>query len=259
MTFRPSTRRDWLQQTSLWPLATAAGSSAAAGKGHAPLQLVSAHFPPYTLEGEGARRGALVELVEAVFSRAGWPQRVSFYPWARAIHLASQSPRVAVFPLSRTPDREATGWQWLLPLQSRRFGFLNRSGDARIERIEQAQQLRIGVVRGSPSDLELIRRGFPAAQLVRGSQVEDLLRMLDLGMIDALYGNPVIFREQLRLNGREPSVLQDGLQLETAQMWLAAREGLLPEEVDALQAARRALQQDGSAQRMLRRYGLSDE
>ncbi len=232
----------------------AAGDSAAA---ETRLKVLTSHLPPYAIEGDGAQRGALVDLVERVFAQAGQPLRIGFYPWARAVLVASHSPRVAVLPLSRTADRES-GFQWLLPLVLRRFGFITLTSGPRVSQLEEARQLRIGVVRGSPSDNELLSRGFESGQLVRGSGVEDLLRMLERGMVDTLYGNPVMFREQARLNGRGMQ-LRDGLLLDSSPMWLAASSGVLPKEIELLQGALRSLRQDGTVARIFARYQLRED
>lgn len=221
----------------------------------APLQLVSAHLPPFAIDTEGERRGALVELVEAIVSRAGWRQRVSFYPWARALLMVSHQPRTLILPLTRTPERE-NGFQWLLRLYAERFAFLTPPRQAPVAELSQARALRLVVLRGSPHRAQLLRHGIRAAQIREASSVDEAHRMLELGMADAAYGSSVIHLRQARDSGRPADWLRPGLVLETGDLWLAASQGFSSAEQRRLLDAHQGLQADGSLAELLRHYEL---
>lgn len=219
------------------------------------LQLVSAHLPPFAVDTEGERRGALVELVEAIVARAGWRQRVAFYPWARALLMVSHQPRTLILPLIRTPERE-NAFQWLLRLYAERFAFLTLNRQAPVLELQAARALRVAVLRGSPHRAQLLRHGIPAAQIREASTVDDTHRMLELGMVDAIYGSSVIHRRHARDSGRPADWLRAGLVLETGDLWLAASDGFSPAEQRRLLDAHQGLQADGTLAQLLRHYEL---
>lgn len=219
----------------------------------APLQLVSGHLPPFAIETEDARRGALVELVEAVMARAGWRQRVEFYPWARAMLMAGSQPRTLILPLTRTPEREAQ-FQWLLRLDVQHFAFLTRPDQALVRDFEQARRLRLVVLRGSPNRAQLLRHGVAEAQIREAATVEDMHRMLELDMVDAVFGGTVINSRQARDSGRPADWLRAGMVLESGDMWLAAGSGVSEAEQRLLLAAQQGLQADGTLAQLLRQY-----
>lgn len=247
----PTTRRQLIASGLAGALM---GRGASAEQGQA-LQLVSGHLPPFAIEGQGERRGALVELVEAIVARAGWTQRVHFYPWARAMLMASTQARTLILPLTRTPEREA-GFQWLLRLYVQHFAFLTKPDQDPVLTVEQARKQRIVVLRGSPNRAQLLRHGFTDEQIRETATVEDMHRMLELGMVDVVYGGTVTNQRQARDSGRAADWLRAGLILESGDMWLACSQGISEAEQRLLLTAHQGLQTDGSLTELLRRYDL---
>lgn len=221
----------------------------------APLQLVSGHLPPFAIENQAERRGALVEVVEAIMARAGWSQRVVFYPWARAMLMASKTPRTLILPLTRTLEREPH-YQWLLRLYVQHFAFQTLQGQTPILQLEQAKGRRHVVLRGSPNKAQLLRHGFVEAEIREAATVDDMHRMLEMGMVDSLFGGTVINASQALESGRPKGWLRPGLVLESGDMWLAASSGVTPAEQQRLLEAQTALQADGSTARLLKTYEL---
>lgn len=247
------TRRRLIQASMLAvlaPMALAASPEAAA-----PLQIVTGDLPPYAIEGRPQRPGLHVEVVEQVLRRAGTPVKVAFYPWARAIALANHAPHTAIVPLTRTPEREAH-FTWLMKLDTQHFVFINRHGDAPVASLEQARKLRIAVLRGSPNLAQLLNRQFSEAQIVQATKVEDMVRMLERGIVDAIYGGNVINMEKIRASGRSPAAFQVGMLVESADMWLAGGLGFGDSEQAAWRHAYEAMAKDGTLARLYRRYNL---
>lgn len=220
-----------------------------------PLQVVTSHLPPFAVEGQGERRGALVDLVEAVMARAGWPQRVAFYPWARAMLMASSTPRTLILPLTRTLEREPN-YQWLLRLYVQHFAFQTLKHQTPIRTLEQAKGHRHVVLRGSPNKAQLLRHGFGEAAILEAATVEDMHRMLEMGIADSLFGGTVVNARQALDSGRPAGWLRAGLVLESGDMWLAASAGVTPTELQRLQGAQMGLQTEGSVDRLLKDYEL---
>jgi polar amino acid transport system substrate-binding protein len=245
----PATRRLVLQLSAMLlalpqPRANAADPA---------VQVVTGELPPFAIEGQPGRPGLLVEVVEQVLRRAGTPFNVTFYPWARAVALPQHQPRTAILPLTRTPEREAH-YAWLLKLDTQRFVFINRKDDAPITSLEQARKLRIVLLRGSPNLAQLQRRGFSDANIAQVTRVEDMLRMVDRGMVDALYGGDVINLEKIRSTGRDPARFQVGLLVESADVWLGGSKDFDERELAAWRHAYDAMAKDGTLARLYKAY-----
>lgn len=221
----------------------------------APLRVVSGDLPPFAVDGQPERPGVLVELVEQVLRRCGQPVKVEFFPWARARATAAALPRVAILPLTRTPEREGA-FQWLLKLYVQQFVFINRSGRPPVTSLEQARQLRLVVLRGSPNLAQLQRHGFTPGLLMQASSVDDMLRMLERDVVDALYGGDLVCMDKVRSSGRQAAAFQIGLALDSGDVWLAASGGFSEAEQEALREAHQALLREGAVEQLFRHYGL---
>lgn len=236
-------------------LAAALLPARARAAGLAALRVVSGDLPPFAIEGHPERPGVLVELVEQLLRRCGQPVKVEFFPWARARAIAAAEPRVAILPLTRTPEREEA-FQWLLKLYVQHFVFINRSGRPSVATLEQARQLRLVVLRGSPNLAQLQRHGFTPGLLMQASSVEDMLRMLERDVVDALYGGDLVCMDKVRSSGRNPAAFQVGLALDAGDVWLAASGGFSEAEQAVLREAHQALLREGVVEQLFRSYGL---
>ncbi|WP_374433730.1 substrate-binding periplasmic protein [Inhella sp.] len=221
----------------------------------APLQVVTGDLPPFAIEGQGDRPGFLVELTETLMAQAGWPVKVQFFPWARAMQMALAQPRTLILPLTRTPEREPQ-YQWLVKLHVQHFAFITRAGEPRVDTVEQARSRKLVVLRGSPNLAQLRRHGFADERVAQAASVDDMLRMLEHGMADAIYGGDLVNLYNARLSGRDPAGLQVGLTLESGEVWLAASGGVSEDERQRLLQAHAALQRNGAQERIWARYGV---
>lgn len=251
----PSARRRLLLASAALAATPFAAVTAAASEALAPMRVVTGDLPPFAVEGQPERPGVLVELVEQMLRRCGQPAKVEFFPWARALATASSLPRVAVLPLTRTPEREPQ-FQWLLKLYVQRFVFINRSSQPPVANLDQARQLRLVVLRGSPNLAQLQRNGFNAGLVTQASSVEDMLRLLERELVDAIYGGDVINMDKVRVSGRDPAAFQVGVALDSGEIWLGASAGFSEADKQLLRDAHQALLREGVVERLFRSYGI---
>lgn len=220
-----------------------------------PLRLVTGDLPPFAIAGQPERPGVLVELVALLLRRIGQDCRTEFYPWPRAMQLASTQARVLILPLTRTPEREAN-FQWLLRLYAQQFVFINRAGEPPVSSLAQARQLRLAVLRASPNPAQLLRLRFDASQVVLAASVEDMLRLLERDHVEAIYGGELVTMDKVRHSGRDPARFQVGMSVESGDIWLAAGSGFSEAERQRLLDGYAALRRDGSLERLFRAYGI---
>lgn len=81
------------------------------------------------------------------------------------------------------------------------------------------------MLRGSPNLAQLQRNGFNANLVMQASSVEDMLRLLERDVVDAVYGGDVVNMEKVRGSGRDAAAFQVGLTLESREVCLAASGG----------------------------------
>jgi len=101
-------RRCLLIATAAWP-----GMARAAPA----LEWVAGNLPPFAWESAGVPHGLAQDLAVAMAQRLGRPTQVTYLPWARAVRTVEQGDHYGIFPLARTPDREAR-FRWLVPLMA---------------------------------------------------------------------------------------------------------------------------------------------
>jgi polar amino acid transport system substrate-binding protein len=199
----------------------------------------------------GKHRGVLLEMAEALLQRAGLVSQTRFYPWARALLLASETPRTLILPLNRTPEREAR-FQWLLKLYAQRFVFLSLSPRPRGQR--RAGTRPAGVLRGSSNLARLQQLGLPSSGSTRPPTSTTCTARWSAASVGARYGSELIHTEAWQRKGRAREQLQVGMTLESADIWLGA-QAASPRRIARLRQQQDAMLADGM-ERLFRRYGI---
>lgn len=223
----------------------------------APYRVVSGDLRPFAVENHPEAPGMLVELVETMASRTQRSVKVEFYPWARAVSVTQSDSRCAILPLTRTPEREEK-YQWLVKLYQQSFAFITPAGKKPVNSVDDARQMKIVVLRGSPNVTQLKNHQFNTAKIVEENSVETMLKDLDSGIVDAIYGGDVINMETVRSSGRNLQNYHVGLVLEKGEIWLAGSRGFTQTDIDALRDAYIGLKKDGTYNRLLKKYGISE-
>lgn len=126
-----------------------------------PIEVVTEESS-YTYVTNGKVMGPATEVVEETLKRAEvGDYRVTLYPWARALSIATQKPNVLIYPIVRTPEREHM-FHWVGEISSVSvflYKFRDRT-DIKIPDLEAAKAYSIGVIRGDSRERYLHARGF---------------------------------------------------------------------------------------------------
>lgn len=219
----------------------------------APFRLAVGELPPFATEKGPAGPGALVEMTQELARRLGAPPSVNFYPWQRALVMASSMSHVAVLPLTRTPEREAR-YRWLVRLYRQDFVFVVRHERFSLRDLAGLKELRIAVLRGSPHVKVLTAAGYRA--VFECATVSECMRMVKLGLADATYGGEAIHRSTARLAGYQDAEFDYSEPFRSGEIWLAGSLDFSDAEIAQWEAAMKIMRNDGSCARILRKYGL---
>lgn len=173
-------RRRWLQALGLFGLAPALGLGEA--RADRSVRLIGGMLP-LGLAGPTASTHPWGDKALEEARRLGFHGDIEWMPWARAVQEARRGGPALVFPLLRSPEREAA-WQWLRRLGREQWVLWVRRDVAAVAASAAGlQALRVGVVRGSLLGDRLRNQGFET--LSELSTEEANLRMLAAGRIDA--------------------------------------------------------------------------
>lgn len=213
--------------------------------------LLTTHFPPYAMQTGADAPGPLAKLALAAIKRSGHAGSVDFVPWPRAQATAMREANALIIPLVRNSERESS-YQWIGTLHCRSMGFVALRSRMQVFDESAVASSRIAVLRAAPHGAALKARSLQEA-----TSFEDMAKMLQLSMVDALYGSHETILQALQARGVERSALALSAPVETDALWLAASPSMPKATAEALRQALKALHKDGTAARLLEQGGLS--
>ncbi|MFZ6658515.1 substrate-binding periplasmic protein [Undibacterium sp. TJN19] len=222
-----------------------------------PVKWLTAELPPFIWLQHNKPQGYAYELIVAMSAQIGRPPDVTFYPWARAVKMTAEGNSYGVFPLARTPDRE-NSYKWLIPMIKVNYTFFgNRSAlakgvDIEHANLEQLSHLRVGILRGSPIEMNLKAKNF--RHIIYEKSYQDLIRMLSLGGIDAIYAGYPMLTSAIEEYGFRFEDFATGPSLGSAQLYLATSLDLRENEERAWRIAYESLQKDGTVAKLQKKY-----
>lgn len=152
------------------------------------LALVCDPWPPYQYQSEGQARGFSVELIREAMRRTGASiERITFYPWKRAMLVAMRGEADGLFSANRTPGRtdyffypqhSLIDTPWLV--------WTRADSELRYRGLEDLAGRTVGVVRGYSYTPEFWRFVRDRAEVVEVTSDEQLLRLLTTERVDAV-------------------------------------------------------------------------
>ena len=218
----------------------------------APLEWLAGELPPFVWQGPDGPQGMAYELATQMSAKIGRPMALAFYPWARAVRMAEGGPNYGVFPLARTPDREAQ-FKWLIPLAHVNYTFFGRSGSSvDLDDLSALRKQRVGVLRGSPIIKNLQAERFQ--HVVQAKDYKELLRLLTEGFIGAAYAGEPMLRAAIDEFNFKPQDFRSGRSLKSAELYMATSLALDAAEEELWRQAYRELQLEGAVARLQKKY-----
>ncbi|MEJ6003507.1 substrate-binding periplasmic protein [Paucibacter soli] len=214
------------------------------------LRWIAGDLPPFVWQGSQGPEGYAYELAQQMSQRLGRNDVVEFYPWARAVRMAEEGEIFGIFPLARTPDREAK-FRWLILLAHVRYSFIGRAGEPNLS-LDQLRPARIGVLRGSPIIKNLQAEKFTS--ITEAKDYRDLLRMLRSDMLTAVYAGAPMLQAAIEQYGYARDEFKTHTSLGEADLYMGSSLRLPDAEAERWLQAYQQLVADGTVARLQQRY-----
>ena len=218
-----------------------------------PIRIVTSNLPPFAMDAAPGAPGALYEIVAELLRRTRLPASIEFVPWQRAIYLSTYLSRSAIFPLTRSPERESQ-YRWLARLYHEHFLFMSQKGGRfDVRQPALGKDRRIGVLRGSQTIVTLKELGY--LHIVEASSVSDSVRLLRRGIVDAVFGDRNIFRATLRERDDGNFLMSEPVRITTT--WLGGSLDFSEADAALFQKAMKEMIDDGTYAQILKKYELA--
>lgn len=158
-----------------------------AASGPEDITYITEDYPPENYLENGELKGYAVEILKEVWREMGVAEQpIQVMPWARGYATALNQPDIMLFAMARNSEREKL-FKWVGPIYYTRIKLFSlRNADYNIKTIDDAKELRTGVMRNDIGDRILIEKDFPETSLTRVRELKQLIMMLKTGRIDLI-------------------------------------------------------------------------
>lgn len=176
------------------------------------FRVVTTSFPPYSVEVDGRVRGVAADLVQAVLDDLGVRTPIEVFPWARAYETALRGPRVLIFQIARTPEREGQ-FKWVGEVASYDVHLYRRADRTEIapSGLDDAARWKIG---GLLRDVKTMHLQDLGMSVTTYSDEANGLSMLLGGRIDLMPSDRQAMLQRLKLAGLPPDRVVPVLRLD---------------------------------------------
>ncbi len=212
------------------------------------------HDPPPLMtavsETRGRAEGVVYDTVREMAARIGHSGQIEFMGWTAAQQLAMSQPNIGILALTRSPERE-DHYRWLVRIVVDDLVVVGGTG-VDVSTLDALKNRPVGVLRTSGAERLLEERGF--TRIV--ARPEEWLNALDLRerLIDGWLAPRLMIFYATRLVGGDTAALNFGEIVRQSDIYLAASKDVSDDEAARWQAAFRAMQEDGTYNRLLARY-----
>lgn len=224
-----------------------------APKAHARDLTVYCEYPPPKEFSLGDKGGLIYDQVRELMRRTSVNTPIRTVTWKRGYDEATTRPNVALFPTTRTEERE-TLFHWVGPILRLEWAFyaLDGSGIV-IESLDDARKVgSIGTYAQDGKEQWLQARGFTNLAPVMDN-VTNLRKLYD-GRIDLMVGSPSVTDRWPAMFNMDPAKLKEVYVFNTVDLYLAVSLETDEDTVHALQDAFAEMLRDGTVNRFYRKW-----
>ncbi|MBC7995720.1 MAG: transporter substrate-binding domain-containing protein [Rhizobacter sp.] len=170
------------------------------------LRIVTEELPPYNMTQNGQITGLSTEVVRAVLKEAGVQAPIQSMPWARAYDIALNTENVAIYSITRTPQREKL-FKWVGVIAPTNWYLFSRSDkNIKLKKLDEARGLQIATVNEDAGEQYLVGKGFALGKNLQSSSKYELnYEKLKLGRVDLWVANELNAMYLVRQAGDDPT------------------------------------------------------
>lgn len=217
-----------------------------------PVQVVT-ELSSFIFMQDGKVSGPATDVLEKTLQLAGIKDyRLTIYPWARAYDMALNQPNVLIYPVARTPQREAK-FQWVGELMQNRYYLykLRERTDIPVGNRAVARNYTIGVMRDDLRHQYFQQQGVTRL-VVSALAAENFAQLLNR-KVDMVPLSEAGAEAQCRSHHFDCAGLERVLPLEalTTGLYIAYSLATPQALVDRTQAAFKQLKANGTVQRAM--------
>lgn len=215
-----------------------------------PLYITTEYSAPGSMQDGGNIVGSATDKVREALARSALAYSIDMQPWKRAYTAAVLRPDGCVYSTTRTPEREQL-FKWAGPTDEGEWVLLGRADrQYKLKTLEDARGLRIGTYHGDARNDYLRSRGYlvdPAPNdMINPPKL--MMNRIDLWAAGLRRGSAV-----LALNGWSGKIVPV-LTFNHVKLYLACNLAVPDATIAKLNAAFEAMERDGTARRLERKY-----
>lgn len=215
------------------------------------IKVVTEDWAPYNYEKGGKITGIGTQIVRATLTKAGIKAKIKIYPWARAYKIAIEEKNVLIYTIVRNEEREKL-FKWIGPFAPRNLSLfrLKKRNDIIINKIEDAREFKIGVVRDDVTHQFFQNNKY--SRIYPVSNRKSKIRMLLVGRVDLISGNEFALAFKMKLMGVQFSRVEKAFTItQTGGYYMAFNKTTEDIVVDQVREALVELQKEGKIQKIL--------
>src|SRR5512139_2835551 len=217
------------------------------------FQLVTEEYPPVTFMKEGRPAGFVTDMVREIAARQGLPDNIRLTSWKNAYNMALLHPKVVLFSAERTPEREKL-FQWVGPVgKNSALLYARKGAGIRIDSLDEARAVSaIATTTNWFTEQHLKREGFK--NLRSSPDPRSNVRQLMNGEVQLSIFTDITIPEIVRDAGYGMQDLEPVFTVLQTYFYIAISRDTPADVVQAWQSTLDCLKQDGTFEKMYRRY-----
>ena len=252
LSFLRNKRRIRMRRCCRWAVVAACVWAMAPTPGFG-ITVLTEELPPLSTLVSGRAEGFSVEVVQEILSRLSEETPIRFQPWSRAYKTALTTQDVALFTVTRLPERE-NRFHWIGPLLVAHNGFYAlRENDIQIDSLEDARGVRaIATYRDDAREQMLTGLGF--TNLDRADSPDACLKKLAGGRVPLWLGDSLTLPAVARRNGLSSDLFKLAFSFRSADLYIALSKDTPVSTAAKWQQTLDALKADGSFTAMAKKW-----
>jgi len=226
------------------------------------LVVLTEEFPPFNFTKDGEVAGLSTEVVKAILTEAGVSYEVQVHSWKESYETAMNTKNCILFSTSRRPDREEL-FKWVGTIAPTNYSvfILAEREDIEILALEEMEKYKIGITPGDARSSFFKSKGFEIGeQLIVSENNKANFEKLMNKEID-LWPMPNVTASYIvKEAGFKPEEVINGIfvleELTKGGYYLAINNNTSDAVVKKLQAALDKIKEDGTYDKILKKWGV---